>query len=135
MTSGLPDTRTEAPDTPRGLLNPYTDLDTPPRKKPKRPKPLRWKTHEVITRDTGQNEEAEEVEQEEAAEDMTEVESRSNSYVPDIPLRISPRLSRGTRNTYMVSHMVRRPMVRGRQRELHWKLEECSGRRKQDTMD
>ena len=40
------------------------------------------KTHEVITRDTGQNEEAKEVEQEEAAEDMTE---RSNSYVPDAP--------------------------------------------------
>jgi hypothetical protein len=96
MTSGLPDTRTEAPDTPRprGLLDPYTDLGTPPRKEPKPPKHLRQK---IITR---QNEEAEDVEQEEAAEDMTKVESRSNSYVPDTPLRMSPRLSRSTRKTY-----------------------------------
>src|SRR6202035_4982288 len=55
MTSGLPATRTEAPDTPRprpcGLLDPYTDLGTPPRKEPKSPKHLRRKTSEVITRE------------------------------------------------------------------------------------
>ena len=61
---------------------------------PERPKPSRRK---VITRDKGQNEEAEEDEQEEAADDMTE---RSNSYVREIHLRSSPRHSLVTRKTY-----------------------------------
>src|SRR5436190_16048699 len=88
-------TRTEAWKKPRGLLDPYSDLNTPQRTKPRRPKSFGQKAREVITHTTQDR-----MKRLKKRRRLRKSKTDLILYVPEMNLRCSPRLSRETRRTY-----------------------------------